>query len=218
MDQYTREAVNRQVFHELTQNPEFKNSVISESFLREDMALVNNKSEYLFRFLAETGQADLPERRLSRTDIFIVTAIGLFLINEVDAKRGNAALQTYPNPTVFAAGTPADLEAIYNGALNFQVDNVVILDDYDTQNFRHVGDLLESAGNTKSAKGAFDGMVQLATRFVMDGASKNEFRLEIPTFANIDLDTPTAGETIKVVAKLHGFLIQGAAKGSFYRR
>ncbi|MEO0896291.1 MAG: hypothetical protein AAFY71_07840 [Bacteroidota bacterium] len=205
----------RQVFERLQRD--YKGHVIAQSFLRQDQVLANNQSNYLFRFLAEQGIPSLPQQYLSRTDKFVVVCAGLYIFADDDAKPGTAVLQTFPNGTVFAGGTVKDLEVIYQGLLKYQTDNVVMMDSLATQKFRHVPETQQSGTIPNSSYGLDYGLVELPNRLVIDGASKNEFNLEIPTFTGIDLDNGTEGVTNKVALFLDGFLVEGAAKGSYRR-
>lgn len=189
--------------------------VVSPSFLRQDIATKSNKSNYEFTFLQENGQASLPEKLLSRTDLFEVTHMGLYLLMEKTAKPGSGILQTYPNSTVFTDSTVEDLETFWNGHMSVQVNNVIVVEDFPTRKFRYVPETLKSAGNINSSYPMDAGMVELPIRIRMDGANKNNFRVETPSYDGIALVTTTAGSAIKLVMVLEGFLIESAARGSW---
>lgn len=202
----TRIQKNRNVFEELV--AEFRGSrVISPAFLRQDIALLDNKAQYEFSFLADTGKVDLPQRVLTRTEQFDITEIGVFLLNEKTAKPGSGVLQTYPNATVFAGGVVEDMETIYNGKLSINVNNVKILDGFPMREFRSVPDTLKSAGNTESSYKQHAGMVDLAPRIRFVGENQNSIVVDFPSYTGIDLTTSTAGEAFKLVVRLEGFLI-----------
>lgn len=188
--------------------------VVSRSFLRHDIPLKSNRSLYEANFLAENGQIELPQSRLSRTDSFMALMLGFFLLAEKDDKPGSAVLQTYPNPTVFAgAAALEDLEVFYNGEIDIQVNNVIISERFPLRDFRYVGETQKTGATSENSKGSHAGMVLLPPRVNLNGAEKNRIAVRIPSYAGIDLESGTAGETFKLVAYLDGFLIEGAGVG-----
>ncbi|MDX2248231.1 MAG: hypothetical protein SF052_15720 [Bacteroidia bacterium] len=202
----TRIQKDRHVFEELV--AEFSgNRIISPAFLRQDYALLDNKSQYEFSFLADTGKVDLPQKLLTRTEQFEITQVGVFLLNEKTAKPGSGVLQTYPNATVFGGGVIEDLETIYNGKLSVNVNNVKILDGFPMRRFRSVPDTLKSAGNTESSYKPDSGLVDLPPKIRFVGNNQNSIVIDFPSYSLIDITTATAGEAFKLVVYLSGFLI-----------
>ncbi len=216
----------RDAFLELRR--EYPGAVVSPSFLRQDLELDNNKSTYKFNLLSEQAQPALPQRFLSRSDVFVALMFGLFIFPEDDDQKGREKLYTYPNPVAFSGGTPADLEVIYNGAMAVVVDNVTVTSNFWTRKFRQVPETQERATYTLQEAGAnvagapavandqqnpFDGLIEMPGRYKLFGRKKNEFRLEIPTYTGIDLDNATSGTTNKVALILDGFLLEGIDNG-----
>lgn len=204
---------SRDTFLELTSS--YPEHVISPSFLRQDMALMSNKSRYEFNFLAESGQVALPQQLLSRTDKFVVLSLGIFLLQEADAKPGSGILLTHPNATAMGGVTAiADFETVYNGSLDIKVNAVTIMEGISTRGCRVVGDSIQSGTIPASSRGARDGMLELPPNIHFNGAQKNRVQLDIPSFTGIDLQTATANFTNKVVCFLEGFLVEGAGIGN----
>lgn len=222
---YTSER-ERSLFETLKSR--FPNNVVSRSYLRQDIALADNRDSYSASFLAENGLGDLPQRRLSRADLFVAFMMGIFLIREAKAKPGSGVLLTYPNPVVFATvGTAgADLEAIYNGLIKLEINNSIPFDAYPSRHFRHVPETqqraaftLQNAAGNENVAGApvvagsnqhpDDGVALLPQNVYLFGENTNKMTLTIPTYPGIDLSDSNNDFSAMVGFVLEGFLIQG---------
>jgi hypothetical protein len=185
-----------------------------DSYLRAKQPLLNNKSQYDFNIVLQSGgQAVLPELKLQITDAFYCYAIGLFLEREETAKPGKAVLQTYPNETYFPvvvgppAFTPADLEAIYNGYMQIQVNQTVICQYLPTSQFRTVDTTLQSGTNNKSERHVDDGFVELEPNLKLAGSQNIKISVVMPSWANIAIESQSAGFVNNLVLMPLGFLI-----------
>lgn len=195
-------------------------NVVTPSFLRQDLTLQNQKADYKFNFLSENASPGLPEQYLSRADVFQVFAARLCLIQAVDAKPGAAVSQLFPLASVFTGSTLADLETVYNGALSFRKNNIVIVEGFPSHMFREATEAqirAESATNWPGVeKNSFRqgaGYMELGPKITMDGASTNLWNLQIPTYDGISLTTSTSGSTNKVSLQLIGFRIDQGSVG-----
>ena len=208
---YSREAY-LEVKQEFDGNP-----IISPSFLRQEIALADGKTTYRYNFLKENTEPEA-QKLLSRTDTFVVTHLGMYLLSRTGTLDFAEILHTYPNDVVFATEAP-DLEAVYNGHVDVKINNIEVFERFPTNLFRYVPETIENATNNFTMSGGFgvaDGAVELPMRINMDGSQKNSFTIELPVVSGIDV-TPASGSN-QLVLMLFGFLVSGAAVGAQKKR
>jgi hypothetical protein len=189
------------------------NMPLFDSYLRIKLPLLNNQSQYNFNPVAQSNNIALPQVQLKISDGFYCYGVGLFLEREQTAKTGKAVLQTYPNATAFpaVAGPPAfdptDLEVVYNGLMQIQINQTVVSQAFPTEFFRSVQTTLQSANNTQSERLVDDGFVELEPNLKLAGTQNINFAVQIPTFSGITLESQAVGFVNNLVLMPIGFLL-----------
>jgi hypothetical protein len=113
-------------------------AVLSQSYLRLEVALQANKTLYQFPILVNdntNGAAFVTENRLNLQDAFYISQMGLFFAAPASATDSEFQLCTYPNANKFTAGSAASLYSFYNSSLSLIVNNRQIIPSYDL--YRH---------------------------------------------------------------------------------
>lgn len=196
------------------------------SKLRVEVALQNGVGRYAFDIKKE-GILNAYEKTLNRNDVFVPTGIGLFVAIQDNAKPATEIL--YPYIPVNDGDTPSihevgflnkDANAIYNGTLEWLIQNGVLLSSYPTERFKKVPQtqglfLVNSEGNAVaegvqsqwSIDEAVDTMIpQLVVAGTQDHRITLNFNGEGLNFA------VTPGHTAKLVLYMEGFLVKGGCQ------
>lgn len=192
--------------------------ISTPSYLRVEKTL-GTQSNLSFSVLQNEGSANVTEKRLSISDTFTVTGIGIFLGFHAAADDiSEMALHTYPNSAVFGSAKVDELQTYYNGFLSIRINQTVFVDSWDTQRHYAVGTAQEgvaiSANTTVNLfqKSTWDGgnygFASLTPTITLSGAAKNDIQLTFP--ASKDM-TPASGTGYAVII-FRGFLNQNAAK------
>jgi len=188
-----------------------KDLIKSPSFLRMEDVILNGKTVFEFNVLL-TGKEVRTEVKLDKNDTFIVNKIGLFLYlrNVQNEDEAIQILQTYANTIYFNANAgfnPQHLEAIYNGKLEIKRGVKVILENFDTHQFRYVG-ITHAYQNSKEHDA---GYVEIIPSFRIPGREQVKITLSVPTFTGIQWQNTNTNVENRVVLILKGFLIKGAS-------
>jgi len=205
--------LQRANFTSLKKNPGYEGKTIAPSTLRLEATIRNNQSVYSFVLNRDDTNQFPTERRLDRSDRFAITKIGLFLINvDVANRKGNAVLQSFATPGVFAAQAP-DLELFYNSILKLIVNNDVLIEGISTHMFRHVPDTQKTvAGAVENSVTGFNGYQDITPNFVLDGSVKTDINIIAPVHNGANIQATTAGFENRLVLMLEGYHINN---GSF---
>ena len=200
------------VFTDLKQT--YPQSVISPSHLRIENKIVNAKQAYDFPVLM-TGSEVSTEVKLDKNDLFRVTRMSMFVYqrNVALADEGIQPLQTYPNASYFTTGTAwvkSHLETLYNGRLTIKRGTTVILENFNTRNFREVSITQQTGATNASSQNLDAGTVQLVPAFNLPGREQVSIQGLFPTFSGILWASDAAGLENRVVMMLQGFLVKGA--------
>lgn len=214
----------RALFNELKR---IQNVSCQESYLRQEVTLLNQSGVYNFDFRKQTNsvaQTVEPQiQLLGNNDVFVATHIGLYVYEANTTTVGyvRGGLQAYINPlyyTTTAGFTKDHLQQIYNGRLRFRVANTDALEALDmglfeereiTQGFEVAGVLdADKTGSKKSE----DGLRDLATFAVMDGSQDNLWIADMPTFNGILWQNTGANLQNRLVLKMHGILVKGGSR------
>jgi hypothetical protein len=187
----------------------------SPSFLRMEDVILNGKTVYEFSVL-QTGKETRTEVKLDKNDTFIVNKIGLFLYLRDRNLEDEAVqvLQTYVNENYFVPGpgfSPIHLEAIYNGKIEIKRGVKVILENFDTHQFRYVGVTQQSVANFQSSREHDSGFVEIIPSFRIPGREQVKITLSVPTFSGILWQNTNGALENRVVLIFKGFLIKGAS-------
>lgn len=198
----------------------------TEGTLRLEAALSTSGS-YTFQVNANQQQI-ITELRLRAGDAFIPSSIGVYLkkagsATPTDAQQTTAALHTFPNPTIFTGtNEAANLQSIYNGKLQFQVNSTNLTETLDTRRYYRVGEAQQGLGtstydvtnnpNNKYLASQWNvadyGMMTFHQSIALNGQANNTIILSLPT----GVDCSGTSSTNYAVIFLKGVLLINAAK------
>jgi hypothetical protein len=176
------------------------NTIITQSELRVQSALVAGQSDYNFELLtnSNTTLTTQPEQiTLAQPDRFFITAVGMFI--GVEAAAGEMDLQSSEQGLAAAA----DYYALYNSKVNCSIDNYKFLDNLPAWN--HYVKNETAAGPLYSEDLAKDGFFPLLPMVSLDGNQKVQFSLN----GTSGVAAPDANTFL--VFRIRGWLAQGCA-------
>lgn len=183
---------------------------LTRSTLYLSKAINAASTSYSFDVL-ETQNATLQsnEIRLNLNDEFIITELGIYveaaLVDVTNTTTYGSRLLTYAPWEL--KSTLAGINAVWNGALQISVNNVVYLDKFDTAKCQRIPTTLY--GNFVAATAAItavnstqashnyeeDGMVNIEPMLTLSGSKKNNIILTLPSAI-----TAPAAVTIKTAS------------------
>ena len=167
-------------------NYSIKDAVLTQSYLRSEVALSTSVANYHLPVLvndSQNGAVRVNERRLNLQDIFVCNEIAV-LVGVGASTSTTAALYTYPNGVIFTSATDTDLLSIYNGSLNLSINNSQILPAWDV--YRHycvpqtqggVGITAQTIFPVDQNNASADGFYPVEPGIVMNGAANINFQL-----------------------------------------
>ena len=213
-------AQERITFNKLVAMYQPHGIVPAPHYLRIEQLLTNDKSRYTFNFKQDNSDSRT-ESKLDKNDRFCVTGLSLLLLREDAAKIGGQALQSFPNAQVFTAVAgefvPADLEAVYNGALSLKTGSVINIDKLPALAFRKVPRTQAQAlagGFVYNEFNLDDVLYVGAEDITLDGGKTQVFEFELPTFASMKIASGAtnvaAGVSHKLVLFCTGYILKGA--------
>lgn len=176
---------SRDIFAQLKANNPTK--LVQPSFFRSEVVLKNGKAVYDFSVVKDTNSDSVTERKLDRTDKFVISHMGLFFAQRLDGRAGSEAM--YPNTDNLVGSSvpkgliepdgnniatmrPADCNAIYNGALSITVGQTKFFEGIDLFGFRAEA---SDIGYTEKK-----GMIELTPQILLDGSVKNSIQITAP--------------------------------------
>lgn len=203
--------------------PKQQGVISTESYLRLESAALGTQSQIDFKTLVNEGTPNETEQRLSLTDTFTVTAMGIFLIKAATAGQTRSSeLHTFPNATVFSgSGEAVNLMNIYNGYFSAKVNGVQYIPRLDVYRFFRAGQAQKNVGlstydatnnaNNKYLTSGWPsenyGYKSVTPTFELSGARKNELAITCP--ASIAMAGTSSSNYVVMI--LRGFLNQNAA-------
>jgi len=207
----------------------YKGCVVTQSYLRLERDLQGGATTQLkFDVLSTESVYGAPspiENRLKVTDVFVATAISMYIYKAGTsatasavtlAQRAGSRLATSPNVGVFTtAGESAALMNIYNGNSKLLVNRKVYFESLDCRRFYRVGDiqagLIQATGGVTTQEDNWPeanyGMIGLDPTLTIGGASQNDFSVNMPAAVTA---AGTASSNF-IVLYFRGYQVQGAA-------
>jgi hypothetical protein len=170
----------------------------------------------------------IPTVQLLETgDAFMIQGVNFYIKKAVavanvvsPAEHAKAVLRTFPNPLVFPVANEADnLEAIFNGFFNLQIDDKTFISAMPTLSLRRVAQAQEGfgqggAGNNQIQMDQFDqsmyGLASITPSITISGTSSVQSQIVLP--ASVDLGSGAATSNNYGVLIYAGFLIKGGAR------
>jgi hypothetical protein len=198
----------------------YPNKTISQSYLRLDkniQAVTGNG--WTWDIIQGQGTPNTSERRLAQPDVFVATAVTMFIMKAGTSTSASnddiakAVPNTYVNSIRYSGVGEADnLQNLYNGALQFKINNNVVFPAIDTRRFYRVPTTQKGVGpaviaNADGYDATFYSYFGLTPNMEISGANTNEFSISLP--ASLAL----AGTTSTNYAILYfaGWLVQGGS-------
>ena len=169
-------------------------AVLSQSYLRTELALTTSKTLYQFPILVnDNGQGTPPNtaRLLNLQDAFYCSSLFIGFAKPGSATDTTFQLVTYPNASIFSSSnTASSLFSFYNGNLSLTVNNRQIVPAYDI--YRHYevpqqqttvdADYTSSGIDYKDQQsGADSGFYPIEPGWVFVGSKQNVLQIELPS-------------------------------------
>lgn len=199
---------NRAIFDRLKK--EHVGALVQPSFIRVEQVIKNGRPVIDFSVVKDNNSDSVTERKLDRTDKFVITHLGVFLAKRVVGQEGIEVLHTFPNVIEFAAGAAFDakfLEAIYQGNLSVGVGQTKYLEALDLLRFRHVPETQKSAATNHSSFNIDEALVEFTPQILLDGSQKNSLTVQYPLPANAIVQNDNANTNNLLVLFARGYLI-----------
>ena len=168
-------------------------AVLSQSYLRSELALSTSKTSYQFPILVnDNSQGTNPNTSLllALQDAFYISHIGLFFAKPSSSTDTTFQLCTYPNASIFTtANTASSLYSFYNGNMQMTINNRQILPSLDLYRFYNVpnqqttanADYTTSAINYKDQQdGSSSALYPIEPGIVLSGSKQNIVTINIP--------------------------------------
>lgn len=187
------------------------------SKLRIEVSLLNGVGRYHFDIKKE-GIINAYEKGLNRNDVFVPSGIGLFVAIQSNEDPSTEVLYPYipvndgESASVHSVGfLSGDANAIYNGTLEWLIQNGVLLSAYPTERFKKVPQTQGSADKSLQSEWSIEDCIdtvipQLIVAGTQDHRITVNFNAEGLDFA------VTAGHTAKLVLYMDGFLVKGGCQ------
>ena len=211
----------------------FPGKTVSQSYLRLERTLQGLTDNNIQFPVLQTDQvagqtSSAVERRLPVNDVFVCTAVTLSVYkagtttSATDTDRSKARLLYSLNPLVFnGAGEADNLMTIYNGYLQFMVNQIVTHESLDTVRFYRAGLAQKGVGSSATDNQPVQldeypeqnyPFAQLIPNLILGGQSKNQLSLFVPVVNSYNGTSST--NFISLIFR--GYQVQGAG-GDFER-
>lgn len=168
-------------------------AVLSQSYLRSELALSTTKTLYQFPILINDNSQGTPFNTaflLNLQDAFYVSHIGLFFAKPSSSTDTTFQLVTYPNASIFStANTASSLYSFYNGQISITINNRQVVPGLDTYRFYQVPQqqtttnafYTTSTINYKDQQdGSASGLYPIEPGIVFSGSKQNIVQITIP--------------------------------------
>ena len=192
-----------------------KKAVLSQSYLRLEVAANTSKTNYQFGVLINDQPQGNPirptELRLNLQDAFFCASVQLFTAVASSATATDFHLSTYPNPRVFStAGAAQALYNLYNGYLSLTVNNYIITPSWDLYRHLEINQTQQTVTPVATTvpldeiSGIRSTAVSCEPNWVLIGSKSNTLQLNLPAA----IGTLQASSTTVLVLILRGVLAQ----------
>ena len=197
-----------------------KTVVVNESSLVLASAALATQNQIVFPVLAnEAANLINYENRLQIADAFYVTSIGIYLLKiPTGQQAAQQPLYTNNDPLVFTGASEADnLNNVYSGQLQIQINQTTYVKGFDTRRFYRVGQNIKGvAVSTVASVGLVPlsqwdsddyGHYPIYPELIFDGKQNNQVQITCPNSLNM----AGTGSANHVVMIAHGMLVQGGS-------
>jgi hypothetical protein len=189
-------------------------AVLSQSYIRSEITMSTSTTSYHVPVLINDTQngASFPtENRLQLQDAFVISSIGVFVAIPTATTTTAFPYYTYPNKVAFSTtGAAAALYNLYNGQLNFVVNNRQIVPSWDLYRHLCVNQTQEgtATGTSNTAidqnDASQDGYFPCEPNIVLVGSKNNQLSLQLPSA----ISTLQASVNPRIVVIFRGILAQ----------
>jgi len=199
---------------------EAKAALVAPYIVRVHNALKNGVTKYSFDLGAGQGSNLVIEKRLQKSDVFMLTALKLGIAKyDPAAPDHNKPVFTYPDPVYFTAAIAAQLELLYQGKLSLKTGSVTRIDQLDCDVFKTVpGDGFAGTvaaptdwpqyGPTDADRGYYD----LGMYPILAGETQNSFDLDLAPGAVASI-ADSAGASNNAILFAMGWIYKGSNPG-----
>ena len=180
-----KEAINRAGFSG-------GQAVLSQGFLRLEVALSTTKTLYQFSILTNdtTNTATNTEVRLNLQDAFYVSGMALAFAKPSSSTATDFQLCTYPNASIFStANCASSLYNWYNSSLSLTCNNRQIVPNYpwyahydvpQTQTTANADYTSSAIAYKDQQKGSMSAVVPIEPGWVLVGSKNNVLQVTLP--------------------------------------
>jgi hypothetical protein len=160
-------------------------AVLSQSYLRSEVALATGKTQYTFPVLINDNQQVTFNtcQFLNLQDAFYVSQIFIGFCKPASSTSSEFKLNTYPDTSVFStANTAQSLYSFYNGTLQLTVNNRQIVSAYNVSRHLYVGQTqgITANGTIAEQDGSSSGFYPCEPGLVLVGSKQNVLTINIP--------------------------------------
>jgi hypothetical protein len=168
-------------------------AVLSQSYLRSELALSTSKTNYQFPVLInDSSQGTITNTSflLNLQDAFYISSIGVFFAKPSSSTDTTFQLVTYPNASIFStSNTASSLYSFYNGNMQITINNRQVVSGIDIYRFYQVPQQQQTANAfyTSSAisykdqqDGSQSAMYPIEPGIVLSGSKQNVIQINLP--------------------------------------
>jgi len=168
-------------------------AVLSQSYLRSELALSTSKTQYQFPILInDSSQGSITNTSflLNLQDAFYISAIGIFFAKPSSSTDTTFQLVTYPNASIFStSNTATSLYSFYNGNMQMTINNRQVVSGIDIYRFYQVPQMQQTANAdyTSSAisykdqqDGSQSAIYPIEPGIVLSGSKQNVITINLP--------------------------------------
>lgn len=182
-------------------------AVLSQSYLRLEVALAQGVTQYKFDVLVnenQSGSSNFPTvNKLNLQDCFYISQIGFFLYAPASASDTKTPLYSYPNKTVFGAGA-SEYYTIYNGYMSLTVNQRVVVPYWNLNRHMVINQTQQtSSGLLDQIDLGKDAFFPMEPNITISGDRKNDLTVTLPAGLG---STITANS--RLVCVMNGILAQ----------
>jgi len=168
-------------------------AVLSQSYLRSELALSTSKTNYQFPVLInDSSQGTITNTSflLNLQDAFYISSIGVFFAKPSSSTDTTFQLVTYPNASIFStSNTASSLYSFYNGNMQITINNRQVVSGIDIYRFYQVPQQQQTANADYTTSGISykdqqDGsqsaMYHIEPGIVLSGSKQNVIQINLP--------------------------------------
>lgn len=161
-------------------------AVLSQSYLRLEVALATNVTQYKFDVLVNenaSGSSAFPTvNKLNLQDSFYVSQLGVFIMAPSAVGDTAAPLLTYPNTTILSTANAAtQAYTLYNSYMSLTVNQRVILPYWNLNRHMVINQTQQTATLRDQVNLGQDGFYPVEPNFVLSGDKKNDLTVTLPS-------------------------------------